>query len=234
MLEPYVLGMMHPAGSGWLAWVGGSGMGFDEALRGALALDIETFRQVRDFAPNYRLGLWVALGAGLSRSLAQAFILFINQVPRRRFALSLLLEAFLFLLSFLVWAGSTWLMVWLVGGQRVPLPLITRALGLAYAPQLFSFLGALPYLGVPWLTLLSGWTVLAFVTGLKAVTGLAIWEAFGCLVGGWLLAWLLQRTAGQPVVNATQWLRNRTAGVALVSDRERLRALVQAGRDERL
>ena len=47
----------------------------------------------------------------------------------------------------------------------MPVLTLIRALGIAHAPQLLAFLGALPYLGVPILTLLSLWTAIGFVVG---------------------------------------------------------------------
>lgn len=210
----------------------GIATGFSDAIRGALVLDVETFRQVQAFAPEHHLGLWVALLAGLSRGVAEGFILFVNRVRPLRFALSLLMEAILFAISFLLWAGSTWLVARFWFNTSVPIDVVIRALGLAYAPQLFSFLGALPYLGVPWLTLLSVWTAIAFVRGMRAVSGLEAWDAFWCLVTGWLAIQLIQRTAGQPVMNFGRWLRDRGAGVAVVADRFRLEEMVQAGRPD--
>ncbi len=173
-------------------------------------------------------GLWIALAAGLSQAIGQAFILFVNRVRPVRFALSLLLEALLFVVGFLFWALSTWLVVRLGYGLAVPMPLVIRTLGIAHAPQLLAFAGALPYIGAPWLRLLSLWTALAFVVGFVAVTGLSGAQAFLCLVGGWLGMHAVQRTAGQPLVALGRSLQNRTAGVPLARGRE-LEALLRAG-----
>jgi hypothetical protein len=200
---------------------------FSEVIPGALALDPASFRALREL-PG--LGLPLVLAAGLSREIAQGFILFINRVTPLRFLLTLLVQTLLFAVGFLVWALSTALVAQLVFRNPVPLALVVRALALAYAPQLLSFLGVLPYLGVPLLSLLSLWTAIAFVVGLHAVTGLGSWSAFSCLVGGWLVSQLLERTAGQPVIALGQQLLDQAAGVAVVSDRPRLQALLRAGR----
>jgi hypothetical protein len=202
-------------------------VGFSEVIPGALALDPASFRSLR---ARPGLGLPLVLAAGLSREIAQGFILFINRVTPLRFLLTLLVQTLLFAVGFLVWALSTALVAQLVFRNPVPLTLVVRALALAYAPQLLSFLGVLPYLGVPLLSLLSLWTAIAFVVGLHAVTGLGSWSAFSCLVGGWLVSQLLERTAGQPVIALGQQLLDRAAGVAVVSDWPRLQALLRAGR----
>ncbi|NJO19149.1 MAG: hypothetical protein HC838_02450 [Spirulinaceae cyanobacterium RM2_2_10] len=208
-----------------------AGLGLGDAIWGALRLDVEIFQRVEEFAPDRRLGILVTLLAGLSRGIATAFILFINRVQPLRFVLSLLLEAIFFVAGFIFWAVSTGLVARFGFGVSLPVDLVTRALGLAHAPQLFSLLGALPYLGVPWLTLLSLWTALAFVTGMRAIAGLDVWGAFWCMVLGWLVLQVLQRTAGQPVMNFGRWLRDYVAGVALVSNRQRLQELLQSGQE---
>lgn len=203
---------------------------FSEAIRGAMALDPEIFRSVQDSSPLRHLGIWVAFLAGLSQGVGQAFILFVNRVRPVRFALSLVVEALLFAIGFLVWAGSTWLVAHVWFGIDVSPRILVRTLGLAHAPQLLGFFGALPYLGAPWLNVLSLWTAIAFVVGVVAVSGLSTWQAFGCLLVGWLLTQALQRSAGQPVMNLGRWLLDRTAGVNVVTDRGRLNELLQSGR----
>lgn len=177
-------------------------------------------------------GLAIALAAGLSQGVGQAFILFVNRVRPLRFALSLLLEALLFTAGLLFWAASTWLVARLGFGVVLPLPLLIRALGVAHAPQLFAFLGALPYLGAPWLQLLSLWTALAFVVGFVAVTGLGAPQAFLCLVGGWLAMHAAQRTAGQPIAAFGRRLQNKAAGVPLARGRA-LQTLLRDGPGQR-
>ncbi|MFO7628427.1 MAG: hypothetical protein R6W06_02705 [Prochlorococcaceae cyanobacterium] len=102
-----------------------------------------------------------------------AFILFVNRVTPIRFALSLVVEAILLVVGFLFWALSTWLVARLAFAVPVRPAVVVLALGVAHAPQLLAFLGALPYLGVPWLTLLSLWTAIAFVVALWR------WPAWG-------------------------------------------------------
>jgi hypothetical protein len=197
-------------------------------ISAALRLQPEAFVGVGDRLGGEGPGLGIALVAGLSQAIGQAFILFVNRVRPLRFALSLLLEALLFVVGFQFWAISTWLVARLGFGDPVSLPVVIRALGIAHAPQGLAFLGALPYLGAPWLRLLSLWTALAFVVGFGVVTGLAPAPVFLCLVGGWLGMHAVQRTAGQPLASLSRALQNRAAGVPLARGRE-LEALLRAG-----
>lgn len=200
-----------------------------EVVGGALLLQSSAFRDVEGSAPIAGLGLWIALLAGLSQAIGQGFVLFVNRVQPLRFSLALLVEAVLFLLGFLFWALSTWLVALLVFQVPAEPLVLIRALGVAHAPQLFAFLGALPYLGVPLLTALSLWTALAFVVGLVDVLELPAWDVFACLLLGWLVMHGLQRLAGQPLLRLGRRLLDRAAGVPLVRDGRQLEALLAGG-----
>jgi hypothetical protein len=206
---------------------------FTELVGPTLRLDPEGFRLLSGGAVPAWWGVLIALLAALSQGIGHAFILFVNRVTPIRFALSLVVEAILLVLGFLFWALSTWLVARLAFGVAVAPSAIVLALGVAHAPQLLAFLGALPYLGVPWLTLLSLWTAVAFVVALVEVAGLGTWEAFAALLGGWLVMLLLQRRAGQPLMRLGRGLLNRTAGVDLVHNRRAVRDLLASGPSHR-
>ncbi len=202
---------------------------FTTVVGGALRLNAQAFHDVQYPGPGGAVGLWIALLAGLSQSIGQAFILFVNRVRPLRFALSLIVEALLFLMGFLVWALSTWLVARLLFSCSITPMAVVRALGVAHAPRLLAFLGALPYLGVPWLNLLSLWTAIAFVVGLVDVTGLAPWSVFTALVAGWLGMHALQRSAGLPIMRLGNGLLNRAAGTAMVREKRHVRQLLNDG-----
>ena len=85
-----------------------------DVIAGALRVQAAAYLSSEAIGPLSRIGLGIALLAGLSQAVGQAFILFVNQVRPLRFAISLVVEALLFLSGFLVWATSTWLVAWLV------------------------------------------------------------------------------------------------------------------------
>ncbi len=203
--------------------------GIAQLIHAAFSFQPGDFQRLETVAPGTAMAVWVAVLAGLSQGVGEAFVLFVNRVRPHRFALSLLVEALLFGCGFLAWALSTWLAARLLFGVAVPLAAVVRALGLAHTPQLLAFLGALPYLGVPWLTLLSLWTAVLFVLGLVTATGLSAWGAFWCLLSGWLAMHALQRSAGQPVMALGRRLQDWAAGVTIVSDGARLQELLRAG-----
>ncbi|HEY9872999.1 MAG TPA: hypothetical protein V6D12_06170, partial [Candidatus Obscuribacterales bacterium] len=146
-----------------------------------------------------------------------------------RFILSLLIVALLYAFSYIFWVLSTWLAGIVLFAKNPSLIAIARTLGLAYAPLVFSFLVALPYFGVPISVVLSVWSFVAFVTGLKVALGLGIWQTFWCGALGWAVFQVSQRTIGRPVKLVGRWLESTVAGVNLVTDLKALEQIVEAG-----
>lgn len=177
-------------------------------------------------------GLWFSLVmvflAGLSLAIGQGVILFLNKVKPLRFVISLLLNAVLFAFGFLALALSTWLICLLPNSVHVPLTSLMTALGLGYVPLLFSFLGALPYLGYPILNLLSVWNFLAIVVGFGAIAQVGLAGAFSYVALGWVIKQLLENTIGQPIAQLGGRLADRVAGVELADSRRELQELIQS------
>lgn len=82
---------------------------------------------------------------------------------------------------------------------------------------------------MPISVLLSVWSFLAFLTGLKVALGLGIWQAFWCSALGWAVFQVMQRTIGRPVAAIGRWLKNTVAGVNLVTDLKELEQIVETG-----
>ncbi len=199
----------------------------ESLIFGALLLQSEAFRQIQVLPLGSQAALLVALLAGFSQAIGQSIVLFSNRVRPLRFFLSLLMSAILFAFGYIFWALSTWVAsILLFRGDWTTLLDVIRTLGLSYAPLIFSFLVALPYLGLPISTLLSIWSFLAFLTGLKAALGLDLWQAFGCGVLGWAVFEGLQRTIGRPLAGLGRWLTNTAAGVNLVTNLKDLEQVV--------
>lgn len=201
---------------------------FWEVLGYVFALNAEAFRIAITVPAGRSLALVVVLLAGLSQGIGQSIILFVNQVRPARFAISLGINAVLFAFGFLALVLSTWLVTLTPWAQNMPFGQLVTVLGLAYAPLLFSFLGALPYLGVPILNVLSVWHLLAMVVGFGAIANLGIGNAFSYVALGWVLLQVLQTTVGRPVASLGKRIANRAAGVELVTRR---RDLVESYRD---
>jgi predicted Abi (CAAX) family protease len=207
----------------------------NDLIGGAFALNPEAFQTIESLPQGNTLAFLVVLVAGLSLAVGQSIILFINQVRPLRFFLSLLLNAILFTFGFLFLVTSTWLIGLLPGLVQVPWGAIARVLGLSYAPLLFSFLGALPYAGVPILNVLSVWHLLAMVVGFSAITPVInLTWAFVHVALGWFTLNILEGTIGQPIAQLGQQIAQRVAGVELVSQRSGLSEKVQSRLDGQL
>ena len=200
-----------------------------EILGWVFALNGEAFQTITTGAGGLSLALTVVFLAQLSLAIAQAIVLFINRVQPIRFGLSLLTTALLSLFEFLFLVFSTWLICQFPWSIHLSLPTLIAVLGLSYAPLLFSFLGALPYLGLPILRILSIWHLLAMVVGFGAVANCDLGVAFGYVAFGWGMKELLGKTLGQPIARLGQRLAKWVAGVELAANRTELAAMLESG-----
>ncbi|HLO47843.1 MAG TPA: hypothetical protein VK211_05425 [Kamptonema sp.] len=202
---------------------------FWDLLLGAIAINPEAFSLIKTLPLGEKAAVYIVLLAGFSQAVGQAIVLFINRVKPFRFILSLLIATILFAFGYIFWATTTWLASQLLFSEYTSYLSVARTLGLAYAPLTLSFFVALPYLGVPLSVLLSIWSFLAFLTGLKIALGIGLWQAFWCGVLGWLGVEVLQRTVGRPVAAAGRWVANTAAGVNLVTDLKDLEKILETG-----
>ena len=200
-------------------------------LAGALQLDAETFRLADTVPLGSLVAFWVVLLAGVSSAVGQSAVLFINRIRPGRFVGSLLVSAVIYIFTYLFWTVSILLIARYVFGSVAAWGTVARAVGLGYAPQLFSFLAFMPFFGVPILILLSLWSLLAVIVGIGVTLGLPLWQALVCSVLGWLMLQLLERTVGRPVVAARNWLRRSVAGNEVVTDIHGLEVLTGVASD---
>ncbi|MCU0535483.1 MAG: CAAX protease, partial [Hydrococcus sp. Prado102] len=152
---------------------------FWDLLGRAFGLEAEVFRQISILPNGLILALSCVLAAGLSLAFGQSIILFVNRVTPIRFFFSLVISAVLYVFGFLFLVFSTWLICQVPWSVEISLVTLVKVFGLSYAPLLFSFLGALPYFGVPLLRILSIWHLLAMVVGFAAIAGTGLGSAFG-------------------------------------------------------
>jgi hypothetical protein len=167
-----------------------------------------------------RLALLVVFLAGLSQALGQSVVLFVNQVKPRRFLASLLLAAVLYVFGFVFLVISIWLVAGYVFGKQLPLADILKAVGLAYAPYLFSFFILTPYFGSFLSVFLSLWSLAALLRVLRFVLELSLLEALACSILGWLLLQLSQRTIGRPLQRLVRAIKGWVAGQKLENPKD--------------
>jgi hypothetical protein len=186
-----------------------------ETIRQALTLQESIYVAVQQ-SPR---GLWVALIvvglAGLSQALGQSLVLFANHVRPRRFILALLAAAVGYVVGYLLWAASVWLVGVFAFGAQVTWVAVAATVGLAYAPQIFAFFELTPFFGSMFGVLLTLWSLLAIVIAVRAGLGLETWQAVVASSLGWLLLQIWRNTLGRPVYALGRWIEQRAAGVPL-------------------
>ncbi|WAL59928.1 YIP1 family protein [Thermocoleostomius sinensis] len=201
---------------------------FWSLVQEANALNPDAFRAIEVHPAGILLAITVILLVGLSQSIGQGIVLFLNQVKPIRFVLSLGIAAILFVFSVAFWVLSVWVVSHLLYGVDVSFLKVFRVLGLSYAPLLWSFLVAIPYLGVPINVVLSVWSLLAFVRGFSVVTELDRWQVLGSAICGWVVFQIMQRTIGRPAITLGHWVSSSVAGVPLVTNLRQLEQTVQS------
>ncbi len=194
-----------------------------------MAFNAESFQVMADLPNANQIAIQVLLLVGFSQAVGQGLILFVNRVKPTRFVLSLCLGAILFVFSYGFWIGSTFLVSRFLFKQALDFQEVYYTVGLATAPQLLSFLIALPYLGVPIQVILALWALLVFVQGFSVSTGFGLWQSFICGLLGWVFLRILQRTVGRPIGALGKWLSNTTAGTHLVTDLQGIETLLETG-----
>lgn len=198
-------------------------------VKGALALRADTFESIRTAPHSLAAALTIVFLAGVSQSLSQIVVLFINQVRPLRFVLSLLISALFFTIGYGFWALSIWTLLNLTFDGHLTLFAVLRTLGFSYAPLMLGVLVIFPYFGNAVFVLLSIWTLLSVVIGIEAITDFGRWDAFGSAALGWVVVQLLQKTVGQPIASLGQWITNWVAGEELITNRTRLAEELYAG-----
>jgi hypothetical protein len=163
-------------------------------------------------AAELRQALVIVFLAGLSSALGQSVVLLAGRVAPRRFLLSLLLQAGLFLGGYLLWSLTIWLGSHYLFGVTHEFRLILIAIGVAYSPFLLSFFVLAPYVGSFFSLLLSVWTLLAIVLSSRNVLGLTLLQTVVAGGLGWVLLHLLSRLVGGLLLQLATFVRRRTAG----------------------
>ncbi|MFZ4851187.1 MAG: hypothetical protein ACOYL7_18850 [Caldilinea sp.] len=188
---------------------------FLDTLRLSWRLDPSIYRLSEQPALALRYALSIVLLAGVSESLGQSVVLFLNRVRPRRFVLALSIAIASHIVGYLLWVSTIWLVGGLLLPQRQPWHQVAAVVGLAYAPQLFAFFELTPYLGNLIWGFLSLWSMAAIVVALQSGLGLELWQALSVSGLGWVLMQALRRTVGRPILFLQAWLQRRAAGVPL-------------------
>jgi hypothetical protein len=141
-----------------------------QLVGGALMLNRAAFEAIERTPNGTRYALIVLMLAGASESVGQSAILFLNQVSRLRFVITIAAGGIGLAFEVLIWTVGMWLVAGMLQATRPPsLASALYVTGLAYSPLLFGFLVFLPTLGVLVERLLRVWVLLAAVVGAAVV-----------------------------------------------------------------
>ena len=175
----------------------------------------------------------IVLFAGFSEAVAQSIVLFANKVKPGRFFFSWAIDAFLFAFGYGFQVASTWLVCRLPFAPHLTFRDLALIFGVSYAPLLFSFLGALPYIGSGILRVLRVWNFLAMVVGVSTVGGVHFIPAAGYVALGWAGYVIAQLSFGKPIAELGARMLDAVAGVKLVDDESAIIGRAESGSRQR-
>jgi hypothetical protein len=183
-----------------------------QAIRQAMKLNPAVFVDIAQSTNGLYLALTVVALAGISETIGQSLILFVNRLRPRRFVPAVLIGVISYIIGYLLWTTSVFIVVRYI--FQVPAAWVTIAsvVGLAYAPQVLAFFELTPYFGNAFGILLSLWTMVAVIVAIVAGLGLPLSQAVFAASLGWLLLQVVRRTVGIPVNSAWKWFRTHAIG----------------------
>jgi hypothetical protein len=186
-----------------------------QVLWAALTLNPKVLQAVESYPQSRWLVAGIVVMAGASMLMGQSTALFLNRVKPGRFVASLVLNGFIFIISWSVWAITLWLLGRRVFGVDMALGTSIRLICLSTAPLVFGFFILIPYLGTFIGRVLSVWGLLITLGALRYIFQIGYWPALACVGVGWLLMWLLTNSLGRPVVALRNRVWHRVVGSPL-------------------
>jgi len=186
-----------------------------QTIRQAMQLNEAIYAEMQQAPGGLMIALIVVILAGLSESLGQSIILFVNRVSPPRFLFALLITAANHVVGYLLWTVTVWLAGYYIFDRVSPWMAVATVVGLAYAPQLLAFFELTPFFGNSFSILLSLWSLMAIVVAVRFGLLLETWQAIVVSGTGWLAIQLWRRTIGRPIYGMGRWLQRRAAGVPL-------------------
>jgi hypothetical protein len=156
--------------------------------------------------------LAIASAGGVSLMLGQSAVLFVNRLSPRRFALSVAVNAAIFVVGRAIWAVAIWVSARVVVDADAPIAAVVRSVGLGCAPFLFGILIFLPYAGPLIARVLSVWSLLIVLSAVRSVLDAGFLQALICVGLGWLLVLIAGNMVARSVVRMRDWIQLRAAG----------------------
>jgi hypothetical protein len=186
-----------------------------QLVGGALMLNRAAFEAIERSPSGTRYALIVVMLAGISESVGQSAILFLNQVSRPRFVLAIASGGIGLAFEALIWTVGMWLVSGMLHVGRPSLVSALHVTGLAFSPLLLGFLVFLPTLGVLVARLLRVWVLLAAVVGATVVFAIPAPAAVLTAVAGLLARPIVLYVAGKSsaAVSRYRWPGTAQSGL---------------------
>jgi hypothetical protein len=198
----------------------------------AIAFDGAAFAYVAGSAFGRSMALVIVFFAGVSQTLGESLVLFLNRVRPARFLLSLVLTGLVYVANVIATAASLVVGALLIWDLRLDLPTIVGIQALAYAPRLFGMLVLMPYLGQPIHRGLEVWVLALTIFGLTVGLQIPVALAAGSALSGWIVMQVLTILFGAPLTALLQRLRRLVSGSPLdVDPRDLAASLTEKARD---
>ena len=186
-----------------------------QVLWAALSLQPAVLQAVESAPQSRSLVAGIVFLAGASMLLGQSAALFVNRVKPGRFVATLGLNGFIYIISWIVWAVTLWLVARTLLGVDVALGTAIRLICLSTAPLVFGCFILIPYLGTFIGRVLAVWSLLITLGALRYTFTLDFWPALMGVGVGWLLMWLVSNTIGRPFMALRNRVWHRVAGSPL-------------------
>lgn len=184
-----------------------------EAIWLALGFNAEAARFVSTDPESIAVVLTVAFLAGLSLLLGQSVVLFLNRVSKARFAITLVLNAVIYVINLAIWSVVIWFVATFAFGADRPIGIGALAILLGSAPFVFGFFILIPYVGIILTRILYAWSFLITLVMVQAVFAIGWLQALVCVGLGWVLLLILNRTVGRPIVAVRDRIFHRLTGL---------------------
>lgn len=190
--------------------------GFFQTLRLSLRLDPSIYILLQESTHGLRYAALVVTLAGVSESIGQSVVLFLNRVQPKRFVLAVSITTINHIVGYFLWTAVIWSVGNLLSQTEQSWYAVAVVVGLAYAPQLFAFFELTPYLGNLIWGILTLWSMVAIVVALHYGLGIETWQALLVSALGWIVVQAIRRTVGRPIMRFQMWMQHRAAGVPLL------------------
>jgi hypothetical protein len=198
-------------------------------LGSALTLNREVFVAVRDDPRALVVSFLIAFVAGCSYTIGRSVVLFANRVPRNRFIRTVILAAIVYVVRAVIWCISAWLIARVLFG-RVPFNIALLAVLLGQAPQVFSFLVMVPYVGSSLRRLLDAYAFVVVLAATRTMLDASITRTLLCVTAGWFVQSVIADLLERPLAGVHPWMWRASAGQTTPSTEEAVRQQVLTGR----